>query len=115
MSDVVFFFKQKTAYEMRIRDWSSDVCSSDLRLPGQGRLWPRRGEGGGAPARPAGGRADRARDAAAGWRAGTQRGEQLSRPDTASLGRPGGRDPTGGEGPGENGRASCRERVCKYV
>src|SRR3546814_9731368 len=25
-----FFFKQKTAYEMRIRDWSSDVCSSDL-------------------------------------------------------------------------------------
>src|SRR3546814_2593170 len=29
----VFFFKQKTAYEMRISDWSSDVCSSDL--------WPR--------------------------------------------------------------------------
>src|SRR3546814_2014779 len=29
---VVFFFKQKTAYEMRISDWSSDVCSSDLRL-----------------------------------------------------------------------------------
>src|SRR3546814_9204426 len=28
-----FFFKQKTAYEMRISDWSSDVCSSDL-LPG---------------------------------------------------------------------------------
>src|SRR3546814_240248 len=27
---MVFFFKQKTAYEMRIRDWSSDVCSSDL-------------------------------------------------------------------------------------
>src|SRR3546814_1671407 len=30
-----FFFKQKTAYEMRISDWSSDVCSSDL--PGSGR------------------------------------------------------------------------------
>src|SRR3546814_5965751 len=35
---VFFFFKQKTAYEMRISDWSSDVCSSDLlvilhRLP----------------------------------------------------------------------------------
>src|SRR3546814_6834502 len=29
-----FFFKQKTAYEMRISDWSSDVCSSDL----QGRV-----------------------------------------------------------------------------
>src|SRR3546814_4355657 len=28
-----FFFKQKTAYEMRISDWSSDVCSSDLAAP----------------------------------------------------------------------------------
>src|SRR3546814_1644665 len=28
----VFFFKQKTAYEMRISDWSSDVCSSDLLM-----------------------------------------------------------------------------------
>src|SRR3546814_5567480 len=28
----IFFFKQKTAYEMRISDWSSDVCSSDLDL-----------------------------------------------------------------------------------
>src|SRR3546814_8945960 len=27
-----FFFKQKTAYEMRISDWSSDVCSSDLKV-----------------------------------------------------------------------------------
>src|SRR3546814_7455579 len=35
----LFFFKQKTAYEMRISDWSSDVCSSDLRA--------RRGRGGG--------------------------------------------------------------------
>src|SRR3546814_437302 len=46
-----FFFKQKTAYEMRISDWSSDVCSSDLRIwrreglkvpqrqPKRGRLW----------------------------------------------------------------------------
>src|SRR3546814_6045244 len=30
-----FFFKQKTAYEMRISDWSSDVCSSDLATPWQ--------------------------------------------------------------------------------
>src|SRR3546814_10870618 len=29
---MLFFFKQKTAYEMRISDWSSDVCSSDLEL-----------------------------------------------------------------------------------
>src|SRR3546814_2659783 len=28
-----FFIKQKTAYEMRISDWSSDVCSSDLQAP----------------------------------------------------------------------------------
>src|SRR3546814_19607161 len=34
-SDIYFFFfKQKTAYEMRISDWSSDVCSSDLPLTG---------------------------------------------------------------------------------
>src|SRR3546814_16552509 len=31
MISSVFFFKQKTAYEMRISDWSSDVCSSDLQ------------------------------------------------------------------------------------
>src|SRR3546814_956850 len=35
--DCIFFFKQKTAYEMRISDWSSDVCSSDLR-----HRWPRK-------------------------------------------------------------------------
>src|SRR3546814_14051996 len=41
--DFFFFFKQKTAYEMRISDWSSDVCSSDLvvrrrdRPPGRRR------------------------------------------------------------------------------
>src|SRR3546814_4848309 len=62
----LFFFKQKTAYEMRISDWSSDVCSSDL--PGNGvtymmRPTPRRrGRFGGvaqlvrAPACHAGGR-----------------------------------------------------------
>src|SRR3546814_18518484 len=33
---VLFFFKQKTAYEMRISDWSSDVCSSDLGPAGSG-------------------------------------------------------------------------------
>src|SRR3546814_7559784 len=33
-----FFFKQKTAYEMRISDWSSDVCSSDLRSAGPHQL-----------------------------------------------------------------------------
>src|SRR3546814_4535324 len=53
-----FFFKQKTAYEMRISDWSSDVCSSYLRLAGKPDSWrvgfpsfaprpPRKSEGGG--------------------------------------------------------------------
>src|SRR3546814_3391946 len=41
-SVIFFFFKQKTAYEMRISDWSSDVCSSDLdknfKIPCIGRL-----------------------------------------------------------------------------
>src|SRR3546814_1441726 len=35
IGDCVFFFKQKTAYEMRISDWSSDVCSSDLKQIGE--------------------------------------------------------------------------------
>src|SRR3546814_5686866 len=41
-----FFFKQKTAYEMRISDWSSDVCSSDLGFPGgpMGRCAMRRSQ-----------------------------------------------------------------------
>src|SRR3546814_1345459 len=45
----VFFFKQKTAYEMRISDWSSDVCSSDL----VGGPWPtpRQGQAMTAPIR----------------------------------------------------------------
>src|SRR3546814_19605563 len=34
---VFFFFKQKTSYDMRISDWSSDVCSSDLGEPADGR------------------------------------------------------------------------------
>src|SRR3546814_6527370 len=42
ISTVFFFFsKQKTAYEMRISDWSSDVCSSDLS-PGSSRRLPTR-------------------------------------------------------------------------
>src|SRR3546814_11017907 len=32
MMIIFFFFKQKTAYEMRISDWISDVCSSDLKV-----------------------------------------------------------------------------------
>src|SRR3546814_18588590 len=50
-----FFFKQKTAYEMRISDWSSDVCSSDLEIDEQAeRQIPERiGVNAGIDARPA--------------------------------------------------------------
>src|SRR3546814_2350738 len=41
----VFFFKQKTAYEMRISDWSSDVCSSDLKGMAPGYPVERSGRG----------------------------------------------------------------------
>src|SRR3546814_5268645 len=40
MDSILFFFKQKTAYELRISDWSSDVCSSDL--PADHQLGPQR-------------------------------------------------------------------------
>src|SRR3546814_17645884 len=53
----VFFFKQKTAYEMRISDWSSDVCSSDLGT--EHRLVP--GAGGAGDDAAAGRRAARRR------------------------------------------------------
>src|SRR3546814_258696 len=50
---VFFFFKQKTAYEMRIRDWSSDVCSSDLlRKPDSPTLVATRDAGTGLPKGP---------------------------------------------------------------
>src|SRR3546814_2205229 len=41
ISLIFFCFKQKTAYEMRISDWSSDVCSSDLFRRGPGPIFPR--------------------------------------------------------------------------
>src|SRR3546814_9471656 len=81
-----FFFKQKTAYEMRISDWSSDVCSSDLlrRLGGLvGEALDLRRDDGEALAR-------------------------LPRPRRLDRG-------VEGEKVGQIGRASCRERVCQYV
>src|SRR3546814_11193768 len=55
MCGCFFFFKQKTAYEMRISDWSSDVCSSDLFAGGRGRqvVGGNRGGGVGAGSLPA--------------------------------------------------------------
>src|SRR3546814_11165977 len=95
---MVFFFKQKTAYEMRISDWSSDVCSSDLdrgvtyarKLPDGSTLvagdwWPENYDG-----PPLISLEERA-----------ARGLGLWVGDTLTI--------------NEIGRASCRERVCQYV
>src|SRR3546814_1232869 len=86
---IVFFFKQKTAYDMRISDWSSDVCSSDLFAPDRHRR--RRGVD------------DRARrrdhePEGNGMNAANQDGRRRSRVDAKEI-----------------VRASCRERVCQYV
>src|SRR3546814_6666418 len=102
---VVFFFKQKTAYDMRISDWSSDVCSSDLpavaaRRDGEtlarrtllARLC--------AHHRPAHGRLFRADPVL------------LLYPEMDSEDR---RRYGVRRRAGEIGRASCRERVCTYV
>src|SRR3546814_2307362 len=100
-----FFFKQKTAYEMRISDWSSDVCSSDLagwcnaddvlsRYPMTGpahSMRPRQI----ASNRPIGNTSTRlSRDGA-------------SSPGVQSRSMP--------ARVMKIGRASCRERVCQYV
>src|SRR3546814_256177 len=90
-----FFFKQKTAYEMRISDWSSDVCSSDLiGVAGPGDI-----------------DAAQAYLEVADWlmfdarppkdRAGALPGGNALAFDWALI--------------AEIGRASCRERVCQYV
>src|SRR3546814_6004293 len=82
---VFFFFKQKTAYEMRISDWSSDVCSSDLGCRARDLAAVQRGSDGAATGDPP----RRCRQA-------------------GGLVHAHARDP-------EIGRASCRERVCPYV
>src|SRR3546814_8253983 len=95
-----FFFKQKTAYEMRISDWSSDVCSSDLTISD-----------------------DRIAEAF------EARKDQLSRPERRTVTQAVLPDEaaaraladrlaegaTFAAAAEENGRASCRERGCQYV
>src|SRR3546814_10041822 len=96
-----FFVKQKTAYEMRISDWSSDVCSSDLRVNSPlieaGRLKVRI-----RYPYPTAQFLDEANYYA-----------HHDRHHTAIVDG----DPTHGQTAGalEIGRASCRERVCQYV
>src|SRR3546814_3138325 len=106
-----FFFKQKTAYERRISDWSSDVCSSDLD-PAPGRL--------GSQAR------DHVDDLARALVLERPLDEVEARPDDAQLGveellrlhqdvlpHPDLADVV--EDGREIGRESCRERVWQYV
>src|SRR3546814_10124642 len=99
---VVFFFKQKTAYEMRISDWSSDVCSSDLRPIARLEI---------AVAEHGGERADlvafRIAHAIVEYPA-----QPLDRGHFADLPPLAGADIPIGD---QIGRASCRERVCQYV
>src|SRR3546814_7054950 len=96
-----FFFKHKTSYEMRISDWSSDVCSSDLDdLLVRHRRHVTRREDTGLARRAA--RVDL--DLAA-----IAQCHRIAEPfgvwDQADL----------DENPFEIGRASCRERVCQFV
>src|SRR3546814_1857687 len=99
-----FFFKQKTAYEMRISDWSSDVCSSDLFLsvPWGAWVWT----------------------VCVGQLSNLVKSREIMRliSKMFNLNDPGwGRGNNNGSEPprrpnkGEIGRASCRERVCQYV
>src|SRR3546814_1094437 len=94
-----FFFKQKTAYEMRISDWSSDVCSSDLLSAGdilemvaKSNLVVAAG----------------ALDTGQGRFAVKVPGLFETMADIVNL-------PVKVNGDAEIGRASCRERVCQYV
>src|SRR3546814_1734591 len=87
-----FFFKQKTAYEMRISDWSSDVCSSDLA----DALAQRRAHGGDMIL-------DMTEDLH-GFLAGLTPDQKAAFLERAEH-----------ERHFQIGRASCRERVCQYV
>src|SRR3546814_17092714 len=103
----LFFFKQKTAYEMRISDWSSDVCSSDL-LPVEERA------GDGLEPHPAERRRDRGRGLAGHPVVVEHVGGELV---VVQVDRAGGQvGAAAHRGPGgQIGRASCRDRVGQSV
>src|SRR3546814_13959347 len=116
-----FFFKQKTAYEMRISDWSSDVCSSDL--PGSTVAKPASPRSGGesavrtVPLRILGMLAKGTRHAHGKGR--DLRLQRANNPSTAERELLPAICPAqaaiGSRSQAQIGRASCRERVCKYV
>src|SRR3546814_6598032 len=93
MSDVLcfcyfFFFKQKTAYEMRISDWSSDVCSSDLLHRPHYGVDPDQGIQGADPLRRVQRIRDRARPRPATARVRRRAAAQLDQPVEAHDRRP---------------------------
>src|SRR3546814_3928886 len=101
---VVFFFKQKTAYEMRISDWTSDVCSSDLaEYPrGDAVLVPRMADA----------------DAQAVELAVAEQAHGVAQAVLATVAAVELQPRHAGwqvEFVVQIGRASCRERVCQYV
>src|SRR3546814_2598393 len=97
-----FFFKQKTAYEMRISDWSSDVCSSDL-------AWKSADERIGPTITWSAFKApEKDQDRRIDWVL-TRGPISVSKCETVTFNRDG-RYPSD-----QIGRASCRERVCQYV
>src|SRR3546814_6029254 len=97
---IFFFFKHKTAYELRISDWSSDVCSSDLddRTDAFGdRVLDRMAHASGHGDAGDDHRVD-ARGAQETRKIGAVKGARPLLHDDLQI-----------------GRASCRERVCQYV
>src|SRR3546814_2613928 len=103
-----FFFKQKTAYEMRISDWSSDVCSSDLllRVGADARADDRQAD------------PDHPRQTARRHAASDARGEAVAvgpQAQILSVRQAAPILPRSAHGISKIGRASCRERVCQYV
>src|SRR3546814_19137456 len=107
-----------TAYEMRISDWSSDVCSSDLVVPGyrtHGEMIPESAPTGWDEARDAGGNLILANPNNPDGRAIAAEAVSalLARRDGWLLVDEAFAD--AGPAQSEIGRASCRERVCQYV
>src|SRR3546814_3248727 len=105
-----FFFKQKTAYEMRISDWSSDVCSSDLAQAVSAAL--AKGEEAGCPV-------VAAVIGATGELAALLRASGAPFP-SSQIAKDKANTAASFRAPTTDvyekiGRASCRERVCQYV
>src|SRR3546814_16050843 len=101
---VFVFFKQKTAYELRISDWSSDVCSRSQKSS-HFRREPSHRSSGPGPAPPL----RRIQPWTGRFPAAPSRPDQrVSASCLQTL-------PSSPEITAENGRASCRERVCHYV